>query len=226
MTAVVIFGIGKTADVIATYAERDGAWPIAGFVVDGSHATSERFHDRPVVSWDGLMTRFPPTAFRLFIAVGYQQLNRFRAERMARATAAGYEFASLVSAHAHVAPGVRLGANSAVLDAACVQPGASIGEGTFVWTGAMVGHHSTIGNHAWIVGNASLSGSVRLGDRSFVGAGAVVGHEVTVGADAILGAGSILIRDLPAGGVQVADDTPAHRLSSAQFQRISRMFCP
>jgi UDP-3-O-[3-hydroxymyristoyl] glucosamine N-acyltransferase len=144
MKPVVIFGIGKTADVIATYAIRDHAWPIAGFVVDDAHATVGAFHDRPVVPWSRMDRHFPAATYRVFVAVGYQRLNRLRGERIARARDAGYELASLVTAHAHVAPGVAIGGNSAVLDAACVQPGARIGDGSFVWTGAMIGHHQSL----------------------------------------------------------------------------------
>lgn len=56
-----------------------------------------------------------------------------------------------------------------------------------------------IGNHCTIAPGVTIAGDVRIGDRVFIGINASIGHLVTIGDDAIIGAGSTVLKDVPAG---------------------------
>jgi acetyltransferase-like isoleucine patch superfamily enzyme len=56
-----------------------------------------------------------------------------------------------------------------------------------------------IGNHCTIAPGVTIAGDVRVGDRVFVGINASIGNLVTIGDDAIIGAGSVVLKDVPAG---------------------------
>jgi acetyltransferase-like isoleucine patch superfamily enzyme len=98
-------------------------------------------------------------------------------------------------------------------------PGAriSIGNGTYLNRGVEVvaAQSVTIGRDCMIARDAiimdtdqhELPGSglkaapVTIGDRVWIGARAIVLKGVTVGSDSVIGAGSVVTRDVPAGGV-------------------------
>jgi UDP-3-O-[3-hydroxymyristoyl] glucosamine N-acyltransferase len=117
-----------------------------------------------------------------------------------------------------------MGENSIVMDEATIQPRVKIGNNVFVWGDAMIGHHSVIEDNCWLTSGCMVGGATRIGNGSFVGLGAMVGHGVTVGEKCMLGAGSLAIKDLPAGTVTIAPHTEAHRLNSDQFVRMSTCF--
>ena len=58
----------------------------------------------------------------MFVAVGYQDLNKFRARKYEEAKAKGYELISYVSSRASNFGGVEIGDNCFVLEFAAIQP--------------------------------------------------------------------------------------------------------
>jgi serine O-acetyltransferase len=72
---------------------------------------------------------------------------------------------------------------------------------------ARVGSHCTI-SHGVTLGRGLLEGggpgyddTPTLGDRVWVGPGAVIAGPLTIGSDAAIGANSVVLRDVPPGGV-------------------------
>jgi acetyltransferase-like isoleucine patch superfamily enzyme len=68
-----------------------------------------------------------------------------------------------------------------------------------------------------------ISGSTRVEPYCFVGVGAMLGHEITIGRDSFIGAGSLITKNVEAGSVYIAADTPKFRLDSANFLRLTKM---
>ncbi len=221
MSDVVIFGAGMIAEVVHNCLTRDGTHRVVAFTVDREFMSEPEKLGLPVVPFDEVADRFPCDRHRAMVAIGYHDLNALRASRCQAMKDMGYRLIS----HGGGDDGrddVALGENAFVMDHRSLQPGVSIGDDTFVWSGATVGHHSTIGAHCWITTGAVVGGGVRMGERCFIGLGAVIGHQVTVGEACFLGAGGRITKDAADGAVFVVPDTERHRLTSAQFLRISR----
>jgi maltose O-acetyltransferase len=97
----------------------------------------------------------------------------------------------------------------------------ALGDGVFVNFGAVfldparitLGHQVQLGplvqlltaehprEAAARVSGAELARPIRIGSRVWLGGGVIVCPGVTIGADTVVGAGSVVIRDLPAGVV-------------------------
>jgi serine O-acetyltransferase len=94
----------------------------------------------------------------------------------------------------------------------CFGPGLSIAHpGTLVVNpGVRVGSHCRI--HQGVTLGQTSRGTPTLGDRVLIGANACVLGPVTVSSDAAVGAGSVVVRDVPAG-VTVAG-VPARQVSN------------
>lgn len=100
--------------------------------------------------------------------------------------------------------GERLGIKGGMQDLAWVHPDAHLyhdvtyGYGTHInYDTYMV--RTQIGIHCTIAPGVTMAGDVRMGDRVFIGLNATVGNLVTIGDDVTIGAGSLVLKDVPAG---------------------------
>ncbi len=223
---IVIFGIGKIADVAFQHMKRDNSHEVVAFTCDRQwlpKAEGSTFHDLPVHAFEDLESRYPADRFALFIAIGYHELNAARAERYTQAKSRGYELTNYVSLRANVGPWLHIGDNCLVLDGVGIQPGTVIGSNVSIWNNTLIGHHSKVDDHCWLAANATLGGCVRLGERSFVGLNATVGGEVELGERCFVGGGANVMRSAPPKSVYVAPSTEKFRLDSDAFVRMTRM---
>jgi acetyltransferase-like isoleucine patch superfamily enzyme len=82
-----------------------------------------------------------------------------------------------------------------------VGAGCTLGPGSLINTQASLDHDSNLGAFASLAPGAVTGGRVQVGERSFIGLGAQLVHGITIGADTVVGAGSLVLKDLPAGVV-------------------------
>lgn len=223
MTDIIVFGIGKIADVVVCLLEAQSGLTVRGFTCDRAFVTGQENHGRRVVPFDEIESAFPPATHRMLVAIGYHDLNRVRADRCRDAMAKGYDLVSWISPAAHVPASCSFGANCVVMPGAALQPYSRLGNGVFVWDNSVVGHHATIGDYCWLASNCTISSAGTLGARCFVGVNAAIGHNLDVGADSFISAGAVITRSAEPGGVYIAGDTPRYRLDSRRFMRIARM---
>ncbi len=223
MTAIVVFGVGKIAEVIQALLRDDPDYSIAGFTCDREFMTANEKEGLPVVPFEEVESIFPPATFAMVVAIGYQDVNTVRAARCTQAREKGYHLITWISPRAHVAKGCVIGANCIVMDGASLQPEARLGDDVFVWNGAVVGHHATIGDHCWLASNCTISSTAVVEPFCFFGVSAAIGHGVTIGARNIIGAATLVTRSTAPDGVYIARDTERFRLDSRSFTKISRI---
>jgi hypothetical protein len=128
MKRLIIFGVGKIADVAYHHFLRDGGYEVVGFTCDAAWLPPSGTHyGLPVVAFEDVERHYPPESVALFAALGYHELNSVRAQKCATAKAKGYTLASYVSPRADLGPWVEVGENCLILDGVGIQPGATIG---------------------------------------------------------------------------------------------------
>jgi sugar O-acyltransferase (sialic acid O-acetyltransferase NeuD family) len=223
MSKVVIFGAGKIADEAYFYLSNDSPHEVVAFTVDAEHRHETEKLGLPVVAFENILEIYPPSNFKMFVAVGYQDLNKFRAQKYAAAKLKGYELISYISSRASNFGNVELGDNCFVLEFASIQPCASIGNNVFIWSGNHIGHHARIGDHCYIAGNAVISGNTVVEPYCFVGVTATIGHELTIGAESFIGAGALITKNAVTKSVYISPDTQKFRLDSSAFLRLTKM---
>lgn len=203
---LLIYGNGQMAELAFARFQRDPRHSVVGFTVDRSLIGEARLHGLPVIPFDEIERHFPPSAARLFVAVGPVRNNRIRADRYLHAKSMGYRFASHVSARAGVDPGVQIGENCSIGDGVVVDPYVHIGENVWIGAGAVIGHHSELGDHCFIGVNCTVLGSVRIGAFALVGAGAVIRDRISIGDASVIGVGATIIRDTAPESVFMAPE--------------------
>lgn len=223
MSKIVIFGAGKIADEAYFYLTNDSPHDVVAFTVDAEHLSATEKLGLPVVAFESVVNDHPPSDFKMFVAVGYQDLNKFRARKYTEAKALGYELISYVSSRASNVGNVEVGDNCFVLEFVTVQPCSKIGNNVFLWSGNHVGHHASVGDHCYVAGQVVISGNTHVGPSCFLGVNSTLGHEITVGAASFVGAGSLITKNVQPASVYITADTPKFRLDSANFLRMTKM---
>ncbi|MEQ9086620.1 MAG: DapH/DapD/GlmU-related protein [Pontimonas sp.] len=209
---LVVFGAGVISEAVVCELESQG-YVVEYLCVDEQYLVSSRPPLLEVFDLSEISKIAPPLTHDSFVAVGYQDLNAFRAEKVAQMQALGYRL---------ISSGLDQGGapNSMISAKALVQTGSSIGRNSFVWDGAIVGHHSVIGNDCWIASGATIGGNCSVGSGSFIGLGAIISHEVKIGQKSIIGAGAVVSRDVEPGGVIFPPASHQHRMKASNFIRL------
>jgi sugar O-acyltransferase (sialic acid O-acetyltransferase NeuD family) len=223
MSRIVVFGAGKQADQAYHYFRNDSPHEVVAFTVDRPYLTERERFGLPVIPFEEVQQRYRPGSFKMFVAIGYQDLNRLRARKVAESKAMGYELVSYVSSRASNFGQVPVGDNCFILEGAVVQPCATLGNNVWLWSGSLVGHHASIGDHCFIAGHAVISGNTRIEPFCFLGVNSTIGHELVVGAESFVGAGARITKSAAPGSVFIQEDTPRFRLDSSSFLRLTKM---
>lgn len=224
MKPVVIFGTGIISEVVEHYLGNVGGREIAAFCIDARYMKESEHHGKPVCAFEEVQDIYPPDRFEMFVALGYQDVNRARKRKCEEAVAKGYRLASFVHPSASNTAGCEIGQNSLVLENCVIGPFCKIGWNTFLWGNNTIGHHSTIGDHCFLVSHANTCGCVIVAERSFLGANATIGHALTVGAGSFIGANALVTSEVEPNSVHIVAQTPKFRLDAETFWRIAKMF--
>jgi sugar O-acyltransferase (sialic acid O-acetyltransferase NeuD family) len=213
MSKLVIFGTGSFAQVARFLYDRDSPYETVAFTVHRDHIHDPEFDGLPVVPFEDLSDRFPPSEHEVFVAVGYKGVNRVRADVCAQAEAAGYGLATYISSKA-TWWGSSIGKNCFVFEDNTIQPYVEIGDNVILWSGNHIGHHSVIGSHCFITSHVVVSGHVTVGDYSFIGVNATIRDAISIGQANVIGAGALIMKPTADKEVYVAPRTkPAPRTS-------------
>ncbi|UUO13227.1 acetyltransferase [Dolichospermum heterosporum] len=206
MDKVVIFGNRPFAETIYFYLKHDSEYEIVGFTVDEDHIQAESFHDLPVVPYQKLEKYYSPKEYKLFIPLGYENLNKLRAEKYYNAKKRGYSFISYVSSKAYY-HGTTVGENCLILENNIIEPFSIIGNNCILTGGNYIGHHSVINDHCFIASHVVLGGGVNVGEYTFIGLNATIRNYVKIGKENIIGAGSIILSNTEDGAVYSPGET-------------------
>jgi sugar O-acyltransferase (sialic acid O-acetyltransferase NeuD family) len=223
MSKLILFGCGKIAEEAYYYLTADSAHEVVAFTVDPAYLTEATKFGKPIVSFVDVERHFPPADYAMFVAVGYHDLNRMRAEKCVQARAKGYRLISYVCSRASNFGNSEIGDNCFILENVVIQPGAKVGSNVFLWSGNHIGHHAVIGDHCYLSGQVVVSGSTVIEPYCYIGVNATIGHEITIGEASFIGAGALITKSAPPKSVYIEPETPRYRLDSESFLRLTKM---
>jgi len=217
---IVVFGLGQIAELADFYFTHDSKYEVVGFTVDQSFLAQREFRGRPVVPFEQVTETFSPELFGFFVSVGYAQINKLRAEKVAAARAKGYRLVSYLSSHATVFPGFEVQENCFILEDNTIQPFARVGSNVTLWSGNHVGHHSIIEDDVFMASHVVVSGSAQIGQGSFVGVNVTIRDRVRIGRHCVLGAGALVLEDQPDFSVIAPRGTERSKIPSTRLRSL------
>ena len=221
MSDVIIFGIGRGAEVATRYFRCDSPHQISAYTVDDAFADRAEFMGRPVIPFSRVERELPPAQCKMFVPLGFQRMNGLRAEKYAAAKAKGYTLESYVSSRILAWDRPRFGENCFILEGNVFDFDVKVGNDVVLWSANHVGDLSSIEDHAWISSHVVLSGEVTIGAHAFLGVNATVSNRVKVGARSYVGANALIAKDTPEDSVSITKGTP--RLEGIDSLRFLQM---
>jgi sugar O-acyltransferase (sialic acid O-acetyltransferase NeuD family) len=224
MKEIVVFGAGRIAEVVIELFHEDERYKVVGCTVDREYLPDHWRFSIPIYPFEEIEEFFTPENVSFFVALGYQQLNRLRTEKILAVKEKGFSLISFVHQYAQIPSSVVLGENCFIMNGVDIQPHVHIEDNVFLWNGALIGHHSVIESNCWIASHAVVAGGSTICRGSFLGVNCVVSNDIQVGAYALIGAQALVNKDVPEKGVIIQDRTPLFRLNSDQFLRIPSSF--
>jgi sugar O-acyltransferase (sialic acid O-acetyltransferase NeuD family) len=217
MSKVVLFGTGSFAQLVHFYLTHDSEHEVVAFTVHESHLTEKEFMGLPVLPFEIIQRQFPPDIFKMYVAIGYKNVNRVRAQVYTEAKERGYELITYVSSKCTSWGDTKFGDNCFIFEDNTLQPFVIIGNNTVLWSGNHIGHHSTIGDHCFITSHVVISGHVRVGSYSFLGVNAAIRDDITIGEACVIGANALIMKTAKDGEVLIVRGTAPHRVKSDQI---------
>lgn len=218
MTDVVVFGVGRIAELAHFYLTHDSPHDVVAFTVDRSYVTGNEFRGLPVVAFEEVADAFPPSAVRMFLPISFRRMNHARADHVAAAKDAGYEFISYVSSRATTFPNFQCGDNCFILEDNTIQPFVTIGDDVILWSGNHIGHHSVIEDHVMVTSQVVISGGCTIEPHCFLGVNSTIRDETTVARETLVGAGVTILSDTEPFSVYRASDIKPARVRSDQLR--------
>jgi len=221
MKKIILFGSGKIAEVLLYYFDEIYPGIVIASTVDNKYLpSSQYFKHLPCVPFDNIEAIFPPSQFDMFIALGYQDMNKLRESKCTQARLKGYKLVSLIHPNSCLPTNCKFGDNSFVMDRVNIHPFVSIGSNTFIWSGSMVGHHTKIGNNCWITSSANISGNVLIDDNCFIAVNSTITNSIKVGKSNFIGSNTLINSNTENDAVYVQKQTGKYRLNSSQFVKL------
>lgn len=106
--------------------------------------------------------------------------NQFRAQVYEKAKALGYAFSNIVAPSAYISPYAKLGCGCVVLQNACVQNGASVGNSVLLNAGMEVHCDATVGDYALIYTSSVIRTGATVGKFARIGSNCTICNNATV----------------------------------------------
>ena len=221
MKPILIFGIGKIADVIQFQMREESDLNVEAFTVHSKYIVDNQFNNLPVVAFEEVETSYPPEKFDVFVAVGYHDMNNLRKSVMHEFIEKGYNLISFIHPNSGVPKDLKIGKNCFIMNQVNIHPRVEIEDGVFVWSGAMIGHHSKIGACTWITSSANIGGNVTIGENCFLALNSNISHSVILGNEVFLGSNTLVTQNLKDGATVIAENHKPIKFTSKQFLKFS-----
>jgi sugar O-acyltransferase (sialic acid O-acetyltransferase NeuD family) len=218
---LIIYGNGQMARMFWHFARLQ--FDVAAFTVDQAVLGDTVIEGLPVIPFEEIEARYPPSEHGMITAVGYLEMNSLRARKYREGLAKGYSFANYVHPSVVRHASVSMGENNVILDHVAIHPYTKLGNSVFICSNASIGHGCEIGDNCWINSGVSIGGETVIGDSSFLGINATVGDNIRIERQCFVGANTLVTRSTAAEEVHISASGERFPLSSTAFlQFISR----
>ena len=113
---IIIFGTSAFAQVAYVYFMKDSPYEVIAFTVHSKHIKEKELFGLPVIPFEDVESVYPPDKYKMFIAVGYRNLNKLRAKIYYEAKEKGYELVTYINSKAIYWDEIEIGDNCFIFE--------------------------------------------------------------------------------------------------------------
>jgi len=198
----IIFGTSGQAEVMDYLLNNDSEYEVVAFTSTKEYVQQDKIYNRPLVAFEDIEKKYPPSEFEMHIAIGYNDQNRTRKKFFDQAKAKGYKLLTYISSKA-TNYAKSIGENCFIFEDNTIQPFVEISDNCILWSGNHIGHHSKISENVFISSHVVISGHCKIGENSFLGVNSTLRDGITIAPFTTLGAGCLIVKDTEKGNTYI-----------------------
>ena len=195
MKKIIIFGTGELAQRIFYYLQ-DSDDQVVAFCANKSKIDKEELLGLPIITFENIEEKFPPSEFSMFIALAYSEMNKKRTKFFEEAKNKGYELYSYIHHSTKIWDKFEMGENCFILANNVIQPFVKIGDNVLIGSNNLISHNTTIDDNCFITSNVTMGGHITMGKNCFVGLSSTINQRIKIGNECIIGAGTIISKNV------------------------------
>jgi sugar O-acyltransferase (sialic acid O-acetyltransferase NeuD family) len=170
-----------------------------GFIVDAQYGRAgDLVNEKPILGDFTWLARYSDVW--VVCGIGASDLRR---RMVLRAAKLGVNFATLVHPEALLTKRISIGAGTVILARSSFSNNVRIGSHVHVSLHCTIGHDAVLDDFASLAPGCHISGNVHVMEGANLGTGANVIEKRTIGRWSIVGAGSTVVKDVPADSTVV-----------------------
>ena len=191
---LVIVGNTSNAKLALYYFTNDTDYEVVGFSVNKEFIKEDTFCGLPVHPFEDIEKNCPKEFYDLFIAIGYNKMNKIRENLYNESKKLGYFLPNYISSKCSFLSKETIGDNNFILEDNTIQPFVKIGSNNVLWSGNHIGHDTVIGNHNFISSHVVISGFCNIKNNTFIGVNATLRDDITIENETLIAAGAIIMK--------------------------------
>lgn len=193
-----IVGNSVYASMLYDYLNADGRFEIAGFTVEADYITNNSFEGLNVIPFENIEKDCSPNSYKLFMGVGYSEMNDVKEHLFEIYRNKGYRFETYIHPSAIIPSDLKLGEGNVFFEGVIVQRGCVIGDCNVFFARTLIAHNCSIGNYNSF-SFASLAGHVIIQNKCFMGMGSVLNEKITIEDRVFIGANAYVNESIHEG---------------------------
>jgi sugar O-acyltransferase (sialic acid O-acetyltransferase NeuD family) len=192
MEKIVLFGTSSGAKNAHFALSHDSRYEVVAFTVDREYIKESTFCDLPVVPFEDVTGIYPPSEYKMLVAIYANGMNKLRAEKYAQAKEKGYTLITYIHPQAIVAPDLLYGDNCFISEGVILRHSLKIENDVVIMPGAFIGHDTVIEDHCMIGSRAVVMAGLTIEPLCFIGPNATILEAVNVARECLIGGGVVL----------------------------------
>ena len=204
MKNAIIIGAGTQGQVYASYLKEAGV-DLIGFVDDNDEIQNTNVIGLPVIGkyQDLFSKKFKEKIQEVYCPIG---VNKVRMEYLSTLKKEGYNIPNFIHHTVSIAPDVIMGEAVYMLAGNIVMPHTTIGNYIMINMDSTIAHHVTVEDGVFMSSGVNIGALINVRERAYIGMGVTAMTGVKeIGHDCLLGAGTVIIRDVPANATVVGN---------------------
>ena len=194
MKNIIIFGTHQSSELADYYIKNDTDMNVEAFTVHKEFKNCETHLDKPVIEFEEIEKKYPPSKYLLFAPMTGKNLSKIRESVYKQGKEKGYRFYSYLSSKATILTD-KIGENCFILEDNTIQPFVKIGNNCVLWSGNHIGHHSIIEDHVFITSHCVISGNCLIKSYSWLGVNCTLRNNLIIEKGTLIAMSASIIKN-------------------------------